>query len=155
MSQENVELVVGLLPPAQLDFVQLFRDEQVWAALAESIAPHYHTDFETIVRGLPEGDKTYTGMDGLRAAWLEWTAPWATYRMELDEAVDLGDRVLLLTHDFARREGSTDEMKIAAAPVWTFRDGKIACIEFYGTREEALEALGLSEQDAHWRTSSS
>jgi ketosteroid isomerase-like protein len=149
MSQENVELVVGLLPPADADFVPLFRDEDIWTALTESIAPFYHPDFETIVRGLPEGDRAYTGMDGLRAAWLDWTAPWATYRIDIDEAVDLGDRVLLLTHDFARREGTTEEIKIAAAPVWTFRDGKIACIEFYGTRDEALKALGLSEQDAH------
>lgn len=33
--------------------------------------------------------------------------------------------------------------------VYTIRDGKVASIRFYLDRSEALEAAGVSEQDAH------
>jgi hypothetical protein len=33
--------------------------------------------------------------------------------------------------------------------VYTFRDGKVVVMESYLYRAEALEAAGLSEQDAH------
>jgi ketosteroid isomerase-like protein len=36
--------------------------------------------------------------------------------------------------------------------VFTFRGGKVASVREYRTTEEALEALGLSEQDAHAAT---
>ena len=50
--------------------------------------------------GLPEGERTYAGLEELRDLLLDWHAPWATYRVEIEEAVDLGDRVLLLTKSF-------------------------------------------------------
>jgi hypothetical protein len=41
------------------------------------------------------------------------------------------------------------EVSILAGTVWTVRDGKIARVTFYVHQSEALEAVGLSEQDAH------
>jgi ketosteroid isomerase-like protein len=51
--------------------------------------------------------------------------------------------VLLIVEDFARREGSTQEVKIDGSAVWSFRDGKIARFEAYADRSEAWEAIGL------------
>jgi hypothetical protein len=50
------------------------------------------------------------GIDGLSEAWLDWLSPRETYRTEMEEARDLGERVLLLVRDFGRREGSTQEV---------------------------------------------
>jgi ketosteroid isomerase-like protein len=72
-------------------------------------------------------------------------APWVTYRIELEEAIDLGERVLLLNHDCGRREGSTGEVRGRLGAVWTIRDGKIARLDAYTTRAEALAAVGLAE----------
>ena len=33
--------------------------------------------------------------------------------------------------------------------VWTLRDGAVVRFQWFYQRDEALEALGLSEQDAH------
>ena len=44
---------------------------------------------------------------------------------------------------------STAEIDLVAANVSVFRDGKILRIEFHSSRAKALEAGGLSEQDAH------
>jgi ketosteroid isomerase-like protein len=144
MSQENVELVMGLQRAPDDDFVQLIRDDEMWAQLADGVAPFVHAGAETTRPGLP-GGKTYTGLDGFRESWLDWLAPWAEYRTEVEEAIDCGERVLLLQSSSGRLEGSAKEVKLAPAVVYTVRDGKIARFEPYADRAEALEAVGLSE----------
>jgi ketosteroid isomerase-like protein len=59
------------------------------------------------------------------------------------EAIDAGDRVLVIANDWARREGSAQEIKIDGASVWSFRDARIARFEAYAERSEAQEAIGL------------
>lgn len=142
MSQEDVELVLRLQPPAEVDLARLFRDDERWRRLTEAAAPFYHSDFETIGTMLAV-QASVPGMDGLRALWLDWLAPWATYRTQATEAVDLGDRVLLLSNSFGRLEGSTHEVTEAPASIWTVRDQKIARAEFYSDRVDALSAAGL------------
>ena len=144
MSEANVALVVRLQPDADVDVAQLFRDDDLWAALMESVAPFFHPDCETV--GTLFGiRRIYSGVEGLRSGLRDWMAPWATYRQNVEEALDLGDRVLLLTRDSGRREGSTQEVEGIDAAVWTVRDGKIARVEFYVRRREALDAVGLRE----------
>jgi len=52
-------------------------------------------------------------------------------------------RVLVLTHGLGRPEGSEHEVKTTGATIWTFRDGKIARVENYADRAEALKAAGV------------
>ena len=140
----NVELVVGLQPAPDVDLAQLFRDEKLWVELTEAVADFVQPDFEC---GFCRFDtvETYVGLDGLRALWLEWLTPWATYRTEIENAIDCGDRVLLLFHDFGRRKESTEEVRGTVAAIWTVRDGKIDRADFYPTRDDALKAVGLEE----------
>jgi len=42
---------------------------------------------------------------------------------------------------------------LARLTVWTVRDGAIKRVVMYQERQDALEALGLSEQDAHAESS--
>jgi ketosteroid isomerase-like protein len=144
MSRENVEFVLRVIQPGpEVDFVQLFRDD---AALTEAVVPYYHPDFQIVARGLPGGDQTSTGLDGMKTMWRDWLAPWATYRAEVERAMDLGERVLLLYHSFGRLEGGASEVRDELASVWTIRDLKVAAVEFYATTHaEALEALGVTE----------
>jgi ketosteroid isomerase-like protein len=144
VSAENVELVMGLYPAPDVDFAQLVRDENRWTAWSEANAPFFHPEAESVRPRLPNG-KTYTGLDGFRDMWLEWLAPWKTYRVETEEVIDLRDRVLVLVHAFGRLEGSQGEVENTSASLWTVRDGKIARVEFYVDRAEALKAVG-SEQ---------
>jgi ketosteroid isomerase-like protein len=144
MSQENVDLVMALQRAPDDDLVQLIRDDELWGQLAEAVAPFVHAGAETVRPGLP-GGKTYTGLDGFRESWLDWLAPWATYRTKIEEAIDCGERVLVLQSSSGRLAGSTNEVKLAPAVVYTVRDGKIARFEPYADRGDALEAVGLSE----------
>ncbi len=145
MSQENVDLVLGFQPPPDADFVPLFRDQGTWASLAEALAPRFHADFEVVTRGLPGGDKADAGLDGFKATWLDWLAPWATYHQDVERVVDLGDRVVVLFCAFGQLEGTQTKVRAELASLWTIEAGKVARVEFYATTHaEALEAVGLS-----------
>jgi ketosteroid isomerase-like protein len=144
VSQENVEVVLGLFQPPDVDYVPLFRDDSLWAQQAEELAPFVHTDFECVNHEFG-GERRYAGLDGLRDFMRDWTAPWVTYRIETDEAIDLGEQVLVLNHDCGRREGSTQEVRGRLGAVWTLRDDKIVRLDAYNTRAEAVEAVGLPE----------
>ena len=141
MSQANVKLVEGT-PVLEGDYVLLVRDDENWAVAAEALAPHFHEDVEfTGVRF--DDETTYTGLEGLRALWLDWLAPWTSYRVEAHDPIDLGDRVLLPTFKFGCLHGSAEEVRMDAAAVFTLREGKVARVEFYADRSEALKAVGL------------
>ena len=149
MSRENVELVRSLLPSPDTDLVVMFSDEGPATALMEAVAPYFHEDFEADFIDWAPGQRIqYAGLAGLRTAWLEWLQPWQSYRTEIEDVIDAGDEVVVLTRDYGRRTGVTVEVSVVAAAVWTVRDGKIARAAFYPDRSEALEAAGLSEQGA-------
>ena len=128
MSQENVELVVSLQPAQDVDIAHVFRDDAIVEALATTLVPMLHSRFEAVAVDALRGETTHRGFHGLRELWLDWLSPWEAYRTELEEARDLGDRVLLLVHDFGRREGSTQEVVLNGAALWTLRDGKIPAL---------------------------
>jgi len=144
MSQENVELVVKQNPGPELDLVQVFRDDARWAASAEARARFCHPDVESSRPGLV-GGKTFIGIDGFRAGWLDWLTPWATYRVEVEKAIDVGDQVLLLHRSLGRLEGSLQKVEFRGANLWTIRDGRVAQLETYTTHADALQAAGLAE----------
>jgi hypothetical protein len=144
MSQENVELVLGFQPDPEMDLVERFRDDDSWAEFSAALAPAFAPDFAS-ANALLGIEKTYIGMDGFRNLWLDWLAPWATHRVKIGKAIDLGDRVLVLAEVLATIEGSEAQIKRTTGGVWTVHDGKVARVEFYPDRDEALEAVGLAE----------
>jgi ketosteroid isomerase-like protein len=144
MSQENVELVRRLQPSRDTDLVALFRDDATAAALMEALSPFFHADFEATTVAIAPGQRIrFAGLDGLRAAWLDWLEPWERYRTEVEDVIDAGDEVV--ARDRGRRAGMTVEVSVVGASVWTVRDGKFAKAAFYVNRSEALEAVGLTE----------
>jgi ketosteroid isomerase-like protein len=146
VSQENVELVLGLQPAPGVDLALAFRDDLLWAALSAAVAPALAADFECEVRGFLDRDEVVAeGLDGLRAVWLDWLSPWESYRTEIEDALDLGDRVVVLVRDLARRRGDTHEVPLTSAAVWSVRDGKVTRAVFYADRPSALKAVGLEE----------
>ena len=143
MSQENVELVLGLTPAPNVDIAPIFRDDDMWARLAATFTPVLHSDFHCTAALFGSEISYDVGIDGLRALWLDWLAPWVTYRTATEKAIDLGDRVLWFGLDFGRQKGSAEEVQGKVANVWTFRDGKVVRWDGYADRKDALEAVGL------------
>jgi ketosteroid isomerase-like protein len=143
MSQSNVELVRKLQPAPHTDLGQIMRDPRsdVWSRIAN----FFHSDFECVITLLDTDKVARTGIAGLRAAWEEWLQPWTTYRTEIEEVIDAGECIVVLTREYGRRVPNAPEVEMIAAAVWTVRESKIARVEFYPHRAEALKAVGRED----------
>jgi len=135
---------MGFQPDPDIDLVTRFSDDDSWAGFSAALAPAFAPDFES-ANALLGIEKAYIGMDGFRKLWLDWLAPWESHRVEVKEAIDLGDRVLVLAEVTATFPGSTRGVKSTTAGIWTVRGGQVTRVEFYPTHSDALKAVGLEE----------
>jgi ketosteroid isomerase-like protein len=151
MSQENVDLVRKFIAPGVgNDYVHMFDDDAAWAALVPCLEPLVDPGFEGAQFAWGQQTNEWRGLEGLREAFREWLAPWSTYYDEIEAVLPVGeDRVLTLGHERGLRRDSGIEVTSEMGGIYTVRNGKIVRVAFYATRAEALETLGLSEQDAH------
>jgi hypothetical protein len=94
-----VALVRSLQPAPEADMAQLFRDDASWTITAAALSAAFAPDAEIVAPGFFDLSGALEGIEGLRAGWLQWLAPWESYRSEVEEAIDLGDTVLLLIRD--------------------------------------------------------
>lgn len=144
MSAQNVDLVRRLQPAPDVDLVEVFRDDQAFAATENRLAPFFHPDCQIAAEPDMFGPIAGTGLTGLREIWLEWLKPWLGYRSEIEEVIDLGEGVLVLVRDFGRVGDGAPEVRMTSGAIWTVREAKISGVVFYTTRESALEAAGLA-----------
>ena len=133
MSQENVEIVrryFRAYEPGGLDALAEFWHPDITWRAAEGALDDV---------GLMEGPGE------LRRYYEQWEDTFESSRVEAEELVDAGDQVVAVVRGFGRMKESEAEVDIRYATVLSIRDGKIAAGREYFTREEALEAAGLSE----------
>ena len=129
------------------DFAALVRDKkamtEVMAALEQVVDPE--VEVSLFGPSYTQIRETRHGIDGWAALWRDWLRPYHRYRLEPEEMVDLGDRVLVLTRAIARVEPDSPEIVNAGATVFGVRDGRVTTVDSFLDRKEALEAAGLSE----------
>jgi ketosteroid isomerase-like protein len=149
MSQENVELVKRF-QPSGVDLVELF-SAHADRLVSGDEAEFFTDDFEVAVFAGAVGGQVRQagGPDGLTAIWRDWLTPWRSYRLDVEEFIDAGDAIVVFARVEARTERDGVLMQHSPAAIWRIREGRIAAIHFHLERDEALEAVGLSEQDAH------
>ena len=100
----------------------------------------------------PQGVESSQAHDkeGFREWFRKMGEIWEELRFDPTEITDLDDeRVLAVAHTWARASESRIEISQNLTHVWTLRDRKVIRLDTYSTKAEALEAVGLSEQDAH------
>jgi ketosteroid isomerase-like protein len=149
MSQQNVELVKSL-QPSGIDLVEVFALGFETQTADDPDAELFHKELEVqfLARGEPLEGTVYRGLEGLARGWREWLAAWASYRLDVDEFVDAGDKIVVLVRVTARTVRDNVIMHHTPGAVWTIRDGKVAAVHFYLDRSEALEAAGITATDA-------
>ena len=136
MSQENVESIRGVYevfnrthrPP-----YELLHSKVEWHTAAD----------------LPDSS-TYRGHGGVEALFSEWVSFFGgDFRADIEEILDAGDYVVVWCILRGQvRESSGAKIELPEAHVWEFSEGKVVEVQEYRTKAEALEAVGLSEQDA-------
>jgi ketosteroid isomerase-like protein len=65
--------------------------------------------------------------------------------IEVEELLPAEDRVVVISSQHAVPKGGREAIVVRVVEVWVVRDGRLAERRTYSTREEALEAVGLSE----------
>ena len=135
--------------PDGADLVPLVRDDATYTTRRAEIEARFASDFA--IAWIAEGQVAIeaTGLDDSRRGWLDWLEPWETYHAQIERIIPVDDTVLVLTRLHGRMDGTQNEVEMIAASVYRVRDGRVARIDHYADRAEALEAVGLSEQDAH------
>jgi hypothetical protein len=88
----------------------------------------------------------------MRAGLLDWTAPWATYRTEVEEPIDCGERVVVSAPSFGCLPGSEKEIRLDGANVWTVTERTIARI-YHSTKADAFKLVGVRsvQELPRWR----
>jgi ketosteroid isomerase-like protein len=104
-----------------------------------------HPDFEVSMVGPEYAPATlnFTGLDGFVEAWTDWTNAYESFRIEVDEMIDAGDKVVSLVRQIGVLKGGEGEIETTGAAVWTIREGRLSRVEFHLDRDSALRAAGL------------
>ena len=156
MSKENVEIVRRFYP-GSVDLVATIADPEGFEAARVAWEPLLHRDFETVVAGellggsaeIPGGSSSRPvthGLNGFASAFRDWLSAWESWVLMPPDFIDVDEtRVLALFEVRARSKTHQVEMPIEAANLWTLRDRKVARLELFLDKAEALEAAGLSE----------
>jgi ketosteroid isomerase-like protein len=131
MSQENVQR----LRQASEAFAR--RDRAAWDGLCDPS-----------VEVLPVGDWPEGKIQGRDAAWNFFVAteePWEPGTYEMVEVIDDPDHVVTRLQRDMRGKSSGVEVHYDYWLALTSRNGKALRLEWFETRDEALQAAGLSE----------
>ncbi len=93
---------------------------------------------------LPDSD-TLVGRDRLMRFLSEWTAAFQDPHFDLEELIDAGDDQIAVLRLRGRVRGSEQEVDMLETHVYRRLNGKTVEAWEYGTRAEALRAVGLEE----------
>jgi ketosteroid isomerase-like protein len=136
MPQENVETVRRMTEAL---------DRANWDGVFAEISPDF--EWETDPRHPKAG--VYRGREEFRRFIEDLEDPFEQTVTELEKVVATADQVVAFVKIRRRLRGSSSEVEIRIGELYTFREGKLVRGQGFAEREKALEAAGLSEQDAH------
>jgi ketosteroid isomerase-like protein len=132
MSQENVELV-------RRGFEHLVATgEPAWETLHEQVEVRDHD----IMDG-----RAYRGHSDVRR-WLfeDWAEAWSEWSAEPQEFIDAGrERVIAVFSVRATGRNSGVKIERQDAIVYVVRDLQVTRLDYYNSKQQALEAAGLAQ----------
>jgi len=137
MSQENVENI---------------RRGYEHFLVTREIRAHPDLVWDVSQLGWPD-QQIYSGPAGAMRFNAEWADAWDDWEMEAEDYIDAGERVVVILTQRGRSKTTGIPVEMRFAQVWTLRDGQGIRMQLYASVEEALEAAGVSEYDAHAESS--
>ena len=138
MSQENVEIVRRLYEKwGNGDF-------RVGAVFYDS-----RVLFIPLARLPDSGEALYIGPEEIREFMHGWLNAWVNLTVSAEDIIEAGDSVVVTARQRGVGKESGVPSELSYYDAWTFRGRAVVRREHFDKREDALEAVGLSEQDAH------
>jgi ketosteroid isomerase-like protein len=130
MSQENVAIVRGAFETF------LATGEPAWDALDDHVEVYDHDILDA-------GE--YRGHAGV-ARWLsDWEKAWGEFTMTPEEFIDAGEQVIVVLRMKATGRGSGATLERQDAMVWQVRDEGLVRLDYFNSKQQALESVGLAE----------
>ena len=135
MSEENVEVVRRAWEAAWVR-----KDNETALAL-------YDPEVQIDLTAVPHvgQSRVYFRLEGLQEFFRDLLASFGEMKVEVEEWIDAGERVIAMVHTYGRGRRSGVPVDKLEAHLWTVRDGLLLRLQIFATRAEALEAAGLSE----------
>jgi ketosteroid isomerase-like protein len=122
MSQENVEVVRRIYDAfAGRDDAtpfELYAEDIVW-------------DVSNARRSALYAKTIYRGHEGVRQVWREALAVFGAVDFEVEELIDVGDRVLAVIHERETGRASGAPVEASHLTVWTLADGKVTRLQVF------------------------
>jgi ketosteroid isomerase-like protein len=131
--------------------------------IARAYAAGNRRDFDAILVGMdlgsyeyrpsrdllpPDLEEVFHGREGYLQLWRYWLEAFEDIRWDPEEMLDFGDKILVTTQQRGHGSGSGVGVSEPVFQLFTLRRGLVIRQEDFLNRAEALEALGLSEDDA-------
>jgi ketosteroid isomerase-like protein len=139
MSRANVEFVEALWAGAS------GADKRaLLAALPELIAQTCDPEIEWVEDPQRPDSHIYRGHGGVRASWERWLEGFDEYSFQIEEFVDCGDDVLVVSREQAQGASSGATVSSRHYAVIAVRDGKLVRFREFYDEQAAQEAAGLS-----------
>jgi ketosteroid isomerase-like protein len=154
MSQENVEIARRVYAEGEAAYkrIEALHEAHETGDFGEFLSvaeENLHPDF---VLSPPEdspfpeaGTREWRGREGFLRFLAGQTEGFEAMALDLEEFIDAGDKVVIPLQFGGRARHTGIEVRFAVVHVVTVRDGKLARLDIYSSRAEALEAAGLSE----------
>jgi len=134
VSQENVEIVRSIYE---------HMNQRNWAAILAAL------DEEVVLivheSAGPEAG-TFRGRDAVGRWFGDWFLAFGKdYHFELEEARSAGDRVFVVARHHGHGRFSGADVEQVNAQLFSLHGGRVVHMDLYGSRTEALKAVGLEE----------
>jgi len=151
MSAEAVRVVERLQESLLLgDVVAGLDDPNAAPRIRQTFTDLAEPDFQVLMVGpaYNPAPVELAGLDGIRDAWADWTEPFESYTIDLEDLIDAGDQVVSLVSMTGRTRTGGVEVDAPGAAVWTVVDGRLRRVEFHLDRDSAMRAAGLDPQSS-------
>jgi ketosteroid isomerase-like protein len=132
VSQENVEIVRHA--------IEVFNRDG-----AEAVTGFFDPEIEWHDTAEQPDASVHQGHEGFLEAVEQYAGGFDDFRVLIEEIFDHGDQVIVYSRTEGRGRGSGATVQEQRAAIWTLRNGFILRVEWFGTRQEALKAVGLGE----------
>jgi hypothetical protein len=120
--------------------------EEMVETVTELLRHNAHEDYVTLMVS-EAASLDYKGVEGFREAWTDWLSPYESFRIELDEVIQLEDKLVFVVRQIATTLHSSVEVETPSAAVWWFEDARVRQAAFHLDRQAGLKAAGIGSPD--------
>jgi hypothetical protein len=142
-SQTTAELIELIRQGVMISGGTVLEGNEGIDQMAEILRDNSHPEFVTIMASESGMPLEYKGLEGFREALTDWISPYESFRLEIDEAIPLVDKIVFLARQVATTKHDGVEIETTSASVWWLEDGVIRQTGFYLDQRAGLQAAGV------------